>query len=355
MWARPRAGEKSRPAVNRLANRWAARIQAVAARVPGSGYHAAGRRSLTLRISAGCLEARGSIRGTGAAAVSLSAPGSPSAIVNRSAVAETRVTDAPDGVRIAYDRWGQSGPALVYIHGWCCNRRYWRHQPELMARSWRRLFIDLAGHGQSEPRAAVTLEAYAADVAAMLACEQVEQAILIGHSMGGIVALHAAAAAPGRILGLIGIDTFRQPTQRLSAEQIDTTLAGLQADFPSAVTALVKTRMFTPGLDQALAETVAAAMAAESPETGIAAQRALLGAGYGDLLRARAGLPMGLINADYAPTDTAALKERCPRLEISIIPGNSHFPMLERPSSFNPLLEAHIRRIAVAAERGSAL
>jgi pimeloyl-ACP methyl ester carboxylesterase len=266
------------------------------------------------------------------------------------AAAQTLATSAPDGVPIVYERWGEAAPALVYIHGWCCNRSYWRHQPEVLARGWRRLFLDLGGHGESGMRVQASLAAFAADVTAVLEAESVGQAILVGHSMGGVVALAAAQAARARVVGIVGIDTFKQPAQRLSDEQIDSMLAGLQADFPGAIAALVKTRMFTPGLDTGLAEAVAASMAAQAPDMAVAAQRALLAAPYGDLLRETAArLPLGLINADYVPTDTAALKERCPRMEITIIPGNSHFPMLERPASFNPLLEAHIRRIAAAA------
>lgn len=252
------------------------------------------------------------------------------------------------GARIAYERHGERGPALVFIHGWACHRGFWRRQHEVMARSHRRLFVDLAGHGASDPRAKVSLDAFAEDVLAVLAEERIARAVLIGHSMGGVVALLAAQRAPASVSGMIGIDTFKQPGQRLSPEQIETMLQPMHSDFAATVRGLVRTRMFTPGLDTALAEEVAEAMAAHDPAAGIAAQQALLSAGYGEWLREAARLPMGLINADYTPTDTLALKERCPSLEISLIPGNSHFPMLERPSSFNPLLEAHIRRIEAA-------
>lgn len=261
----------------------------------------------------------------------------------------TAETMSADRVRLVYDRAGDAGPALVYIHGWCCHRGFWRHQHEVMARSHRRYWLDLAGHGESGPRANVSLAAYAEDVVAVLRAEKLEKALLIGHSMGGVVALHVAARAPDSVAGIIGIDTFKQPTQKLSAEQIESMLAPMQRDFAASVRGLVRTRMFTPGRDEALAEQVAEAMASQPPEPAMAAQRALLSAGYGDRLREAANLPIGLINADYVPTDTAALKERCPRMEISLIPGNSHFPMLERPSSFNPLLEAHIRRIGAAS------
>jgi pimeloyl-ACP methyl ester carboxylesterase len=255
----------------------------------------------------------------------------------------------PEGARIVYERRGDRGPAIVFIHGWCCDRQSWRHQRDILARSHRFLFVDLAGHGESTPRARVSLPDYAADILAVLRAEKIDRALLVGHSMGGVVALHAASRAPDSVAGIIGVDTFKQPSQRLSAEQIDSMLAPMQRDFAASVRGLVRTRMFTPGRDEALAEQVAEAMAAQPPETGIAAQRSLLSSGYGELLREAAHLPLGLINADYVPTDIAALKERCPRIEITLIPGNSHFPMLERPSSFNPLLEAYIRRLGAAS------
>jgi pimeloyl-ACP methyl ester carboxylesterase len=61
----------------------------------------------------------------------------------------TQFTTSPDGIPIAYETRGQGAPALVFVHGWSCDRTYWAGQLEPLSRDYRVVAIDLAGHGES--------------------------------------------------------------------------------------------------------------------------------------------------------------------------------------------------------------
>src|SRR5262245_51928235 len=63
--------------------------------------------------------------------------------------AAERRAAAPDGVSIAYEEHGSGGPLLVFVHGWCGERGFWRGTLEALAPHHHVLALDLAGHGAS--------------------------------------------------------------------------------------------------------------------------------------------------------------------------------------------------------------
>ena len=61
-----------------------------------------------------------------------------------------QISISSDGVDIHYEVYGKGEPTLVFIHGWSCDRSYWRAQVEYFAKQYQVITIDLAGHGESE-------------------------------------------------------------------------------------------------------------------------------------------------------------------------------------------------------------
>lgn len=101
-----------------------------------------------------------------------------------------------------------SKPCVVLIHGALQDHSVWT----LLARSFASdghavLAIDLPGHGRSGGAPLASVEAMANAVLALLAAKGVARAALVGHSMGSLVALEAAARAPSRISALVMIAT----------------------------------------------------------------------------------------------------------------------------------------------------
>ena len=149
-------------------------------------------------------------------------------LVSLSFYAETpeQTAMAPDDVKIAFTTEGIGEPAVVFVHGWSCDRSYWRNQMSLFAEQYQVVAIDLAGHGTSGvERDDWTVEAFGGDVAAVVKKLGLEKVVLVGHSMGGPVNIEAARLIPDRVVGLIGADTYHDLEETVPEAQRDQFLA----------------------------------------------------------------------------------------------------------------------------------
>ncbi|MGZ4325975.1 MAG: alpha/beta fold hydrolase, partial [Solirubrobacteraceae bacterium] len=102
-----------------------------------------------------------------------------------------------DGVVLAYDDAGAGHPALVFVHGAACNRRFWSQQVPRFCAAHRVIAVDLRGHGESDaPSERYTVRLFAEDLASTCTQLGIERPAVIGHSLGGLVALDFASAYP---------------------------------------------------------------------------------------------------------------------------------------------------------------
>lgn len=253
---------------------------------------------------------------------------------------------APDGVTIRYEATGSGGPALVFVHGWSCDRSYWRAQVAHFGRGRRVVALDLAGHGESGlGRELYTIEAFGADVKAVVDALGLERVVLIGHSMGGPVTLEAARLMPQRVAALVPIDTLGRVGEQTSPAERKALLDPMRADFPAATRRFVRDFMFTPRSDASLVSHVVEDMAAAPKSVALAALEYLLDYNEAAALAATRA-PLRLINSDRWPTDLRAARQRKPDLQLAVMPGVGHFPMLEDPAEFNRLLERALVELA---------
>jgi pimeloyl-ACP methyl ester carboxylesterase len=112
------------------------------------------------------------------------------------------------GTGIACRSWGEPGrPGLVLIHGGAAHARWWDHVAPLLAATYHVVALDLSGHGDSGRRDVYSLQDWAAEVMAVVADGFTAPPVVIGHSMGGMVALAAATWHGADLAGVIIIDT----------------------------------------------------------------------------------------------------------------------------------------------------
>jgi pimeloyl-ACP methyl ester carboxylesterase len=250
---------------------------------------------------------------------------------------------APDGVEIRYEASGNGEPAIVFVHCWSCDRTYWSGQAAHFAASRRMVAIDLAGHGESGlGRQRYTVEAFGADVKAVVESLDLRRVVLVGHSMGGPVILEAARLMPQRVVALVPIDTLGRVGEKTSPEEKQAFLDPMRADFAAATRKFVRDFMFTPRSDPALADRIAQDMAAAPKDVALSALESLVDYDEAAALAA-VKVPLRLINTDRWPTDLAAARKQKPDVQLAVMPGLGHFPMLEDPAEFNRLLERALK------------
>ena len=112
---------------------------------------------------------------------------------------------------IAYDDGG-AGVTLVLLHGHPFNRSMWTPQLDRLGAEFRVLTLDLPGYGDSPARSEVmTMRGFADAVIELLDRLEVEHAIVVGLSMGGLVAMELGLGYPGRVDGLLLAATTADP------------------------------------------------------------------------------------------------------------------------------------------------
>jgi len=254
--------------------------------------------------------------------------------------APAREVTSRDGVPIRFSTQGAGEPALVFVHGWTCDRTFWRQQVDEFSRTHRVVTIDLAGHGESgRNRAVWSMGAFGEDVVAVIEALKLKDVVLIGHSMGGPVIAEAASRIPDRVRGIVGVDTWQNLSVERSPEQISRELSGFRADYSAAVRPYVA-RMFVSTTDSTLARWITERMLRTPPEIAIGAAEGVLHWNRAEATSAfgRIHVPVVTINADLFRTNIEASRSVVPSLEVKTLPGLGHFVMLEAPARFNAAL-----------------
>lgn len=255
-----------------------------------------------------------------------------------------------DGVAIHYRIQGEGTPALIFIHGWCCDLTYWEKQWTPFAEKYTVVAVDLAGHGKSGlDRESWTISAFGKDVVAVVNELGLDEVVLIGHSMGGQVILEAARRIPERVIGLVGVDTLNDLDEEVTQEQFEEMLSPVREDFAGSTKNFVQT-MFVPDSDPALVEKIVADMSSGPPEVGIASFKANFDYWANDLRNAALEVkaPLTCINSDKYPSNPEGNRKYNPSFKLKIMNGVGHFVMLEDPETFNRILENTIQEFLKA-------
>ncbi len=246
-----------------------------------------------------------------------------------------------DNTPISYSVYGKGDTCLLFVHGWSCDSRYWDLQVPEFKRKYKVVTIDLAGHGHSGVnRKIYTMDLFGDDVAAVVKKIKAKRVILIGHSMGGSVIVHAAKKLPKTVIGLIGIDTLHNVEDKFTSEQLEALVGPFLNDFQKNADGFVRS-MFQPGTDPDLVNWIAADMSAAPDFVAISAIREYLGefvSGEAAEIFKQVRLPVRMISADLWPIDYEANRRHMLSFNAVIMPKTGHFLMMERPEEFNDIL-----------------
>ena len=206
---------------------------------------------------------------------------------------------------------------------------------------------DAPGYGESD-LIPTDINAYGDILNDFTKCVGIEKFILLGHSMGGIVAGNLAGRYPGRVIGLVLSCTLLGRDQVKGAPLGEKYMARLnQIDELSPLEygrARAKA-MTAPGCDSEIIEHFAS-IAAETRRDGLVAAARVISEANNEPIFSNLNMPVLVIAGEVdktAPKDLteamiAAIPETVPMLEVNYLPGVAHAPYMENPESYNAVL-----------------
>src|SRR6478672_6802973 len=111
------------------------------------------------------------------------------------------------GPRLYYERAGIGEAELLFLPGWCCDHPAFQPQFDHFSRAHSVTAIDLRGCGRSDaPAEGYSIPELADDVAALCADVGIERPVVVGHSLGGMIAVELGARYPSLVRGLVLVD-----------------------------------------------------------------------------------------------------------------------------------------------------
>lgn len=271
---------------------------------------------------------------------------------------------AVKGIEIAYEEHGSGTRPFVLLHGFTGSRRDFAPRLAELAALGRVVLPDLRGHGESTNTGAAdgyTLDQLALDLLAFLDALGIPRCDLLGHSMGGMVALRAVLARPERFASLVLMDTSARAPADLSRAAVELAArVAREAGMPQLAT-LLRAR-------------------ASSPEAGRTDADRRLEAEWGDRYWTDWRFPnyhamdpyafgaLGAALFDQVPLAARLGEIRCPTLvlvgsgdtgflsaadelaaaipgaRLAVIPDAGHQPQLENPAAWFAALREHLAR-----------
>jgi pimeloyl-ACP methyl ester carboxylesterase len=246
-----------------------------------------------------------------------------------------------DGYRVYYRSFGFGKTAMIFLSGWGCDTSLWANQVPALVPYSRVLLVDLPGHGGSDkPDIAYTPELFVRAVNAVVEHARAPKAVVVGHSMGGMVAYEFARRWPEKTIALIWVDgTFSIPID------VEQQIAGLhkRAEEFRSPDYREKVRQF---IEQHYVRETPGSVRDEVARSILSTPQHVL-----------AGCMEGLADPrlfEHATLDIPAFaifsslwnperfidifKKSLPRFQYEVLTGVGHYPMLEKPDQVNAAL-----------------
>ncbi|MEQ8697047.1 MAG: alpha/beta hydrolase [Bauldia litoralis] len=252
----------------------------------------------------------------------------------------------------AYKKAGQGDRTVLFLHGIGGNQQSFDTQLAALPDGWRGLAWDMPGYGGSDPLPAMTFESLAASAIALLDDADAGTAVILGHSMGGMIAQEIAMRHPDRVAGLVLFattpafggrdDSFKQ---RFLADRLAPLDAGKT---PADIAPSLVGGMFGPATPEPVKALAAASMAAIPASAYRAALECIVTFDRRANLD-RIACPTLVLAAEddtlSPPKTMEKMAGRIPGAVYRCLAGVGHLANFEDPAAFNAVLTDFLKSL----------
>ena len=247
-----------------------------------------------------------------------------------------------DGVSLFYEQAGAGAPAIVLIHCWGGDHSFMAPQFEYFSRSHRVVTLDLRGFGRSDrPQQSYRIADFADDVAWIVGQLGVEKPVLVGHSMGGSIALDIAARHP-ELPAAIAILEGPVVTPPPLLDAFRPVLAAIRTPAYAEAMRQFTDQLLGPHFDDEGRRRCVEHMAANDPHVLVSALEGVL-AFDSESAAQRCKVPTLYASSGPWYTDVERFRGYCPQLVTCQAVGCGHYFQLEVPDQVNAMIERFIR------------
>jgi pimeloyl-ACP methyl ester carboxylesterase len=247
-----------------------------------------------------------------------------------------------EGVTLACDVVGSGDPPLLLVHGWGTDRSLWGPLRDRACKSHQVLSVDLRGFGQSDaPAQDYTIAGHSDDLAFLVDHLGLQRPVVIGHSMGGLVALDFAGRHADRARAAVILEAMVAAAPPVLAGLFPMLEQVRSESWRDYVVRLMN-HLTGPGFDPQLRAQLAAS-AASSPQPVLVS--ALEGIIAFDTVAAAAQVqcPLLYVGTDVTYADLPRWRTLCPQLISEQLPGCGHYFPLEVPDQLAALVARFVQ------------
>jgi pimeloyl-ACP methyl ester carboxylesterase len=237
------------------------------------------------------------------------------------------------------------GLPVVFAHSLAGNSGQWKAQLEHLRPNRRAVAFDFRGHGRSEPakNGDYSIAGMASDISVVVDSLGLERFVLVGHSMGGGVALVYAGTHPERVAGLLLVDPIGDGKQ-ISPAGVKYFLGGFESDYDQA-----SQKYWTEiaGPDSAVQRRLLADLRATPRETVVPVLRSVMQFDPDSALARYKGSILSVVTPH---NDAAFSLHRLGKgFPHRVVTGTGHWIQLDKPDEFDRILDEFLANVTLRA------
>ena len=252
-----------------------------------------------------------------------------------------------EGLSLYYEREGSGDPPIVFVHGWCCDHTAFQPQIEHFREKHTVVAMNLRGCGRSDrPDSGYDIPTLADDVAGLCLQLQLSKPVIVGHSLGGMIAVEVAARYPSLPHAIVAVDPGPLAPLPHVPQFFETFATNLEGPDGDSVRRLYIQALFHPSSPSEWRDTMVGTVCDVPAKIAAAMIRGVASwKGTGALLQCRTPL-LVLLSKTGTSNDPSRLLPLKPDIHIGVTVGASHFMQFDVADQVNLMIEKFLRMAA---------